>query len=113
MTTVNDQISQFFSFQKEALEPVRAFNGFAAETFERVSRQNYAVLGDFLNFAVEQARLPGKSADASEYFARQLEYSRAFGEQLVRRTQEYLEIAGSFQAKAAQVTAAAKQPKAA
>jgi len=120
MTTVNDQINQFFSFQKEALEPVRAFNGFAAETFERLSRQNYAVLGDFINFAVEQARLPAKAADASEYFARQLEQSRAFGEQLVRRSQEYLEIAGSVQAKATQAatqatqaTVAAAKPKAA
>jgi phasin family protein len=104
MTTVNDQMNQFWSFQKEALEPMRAFNGFAAEAFERVSRQNYAVLGDFINFAVEQARLAGKSTDASEYFARQMEQSRAFGEQLVRRSQEYLEIAGSVQAKATQVT---------
>lgn len=113
MTNVNEQINQFWSFQKEALEPMRAFNGIAADAFERVSRQNYAVLGDMLNFAVEQARLPAKASDASELFARQMEYTRAFGEQLARRTQEYLDIAGTFQAKAAQVTLAATQPKAA
>jgi hypothetical protein len=43
-----------------------------------------------------------------------MEFSRAFGEQLVRRTQEYVDIAGSVQAKAqAQATAAASQIKAA
>lgn len=113
MTTVNDQINQFWSFQKEALEPARAISGIAADTFERLSRQNYALLGDLVNFAVEQARLPGKAADANEYFNRQVEYTRVFGEQLARRTQEYLEIAGGFQAKAAQVTLAATQPKSA
>jgi hypothetical protein len=42
-----------------------------------------------------------------------MEFTRAFGEQLARRTQEYVEIAGSVQAKAQQATDAANQTKAA
>lgn len=117
MTTLN-QFPNIPGFQKEALEPLRAFNGVAVEAFERLSQQNYAVLGDCINFAVEQARLPTNVASYSEFLARQMEFSRAFGEQLVRRTQEYVDIAGSVQAKAqaqaqAQATAAASQIKAA
>lgn len=111
MTNLN-QFPNVFAFQKEALEPLRAFNGVAVDAFERLSQQNYAVLGDYINFAVDQARLPTNIANYGEFLARQIESTRAFGEQLVRRTQEYVEIAGSVQAKA-QATVAASQNKAA
>lgn len=100
MTTQNEQFTNFIGFQKEALEPIRAANGMAADAFERLSRQNYAVLGDYLNFAVEQARLPTQTADYTQYLARQMEQARTFGEQLVRRSQEYVDILSAFQAKA-------------
>ena len=100
MTTQNDQFANFLGFQKEALEPVRAANGMAADAFERLSRQNYAVLGDYINFAVEQARLPAQTADYTQYLAKQMETARLFGDQLVRRSQEYMDIMSAFQAKA-------------
>lgn len=109
MTTQNDVFTNFTSFQKEALEPIRAANGVAAETFERLTRQNYAVLGDFINFAVEAVRLPTKVADYNELMAKQMETARAFGEQAVRRSQEYVEIVTAFQAKAQATTQAAVQ----
>jgi hypothetical protein len=43
MTTQNDVFANFTNFQKEALEPIRAANGVAAETFERLTRQNYEI----------------------------------------------------------------------
>lgn len=100
MTTQNDQFANFLGFQAEALEPIRAANGMAADAFERLSRQNYAVLGDYLNFAVEQARLPTQAADYSQYLGRQMETARLFGDQLVRRSQEYMDILSAFHAKA-------------
>lgn len=99
-TAQNDQFANFIGFQKEALEPMRAANGMAADAFERLSRQNYAVLGDYINFAVEQARLPTQTADYTQYLARQMETARLFGDQLVRRSQEYMDIMSAFQAKA-------------
>jgi phasin family protein len=100
MTTQNDVFANFTSFQKEAIEPLRAATSVAADTFERLARQNYAVLGDYINFAVEQARLPAKTTNYGEFVAKQLETARAFGEQAVRRSQEYVEIVTAFQAKA-------------
>jgi hypothetical protein len=100
MTNQNDQFANFLGFQKEALEPMRAANGMAADAFERLSRQNYAVLGDYINFAVEQARLPTQTTDYTQYLARQMETARLFGDQLVRRSQEYMEILTAMQAKA-------------
>lgn len=113
MTTQNDVFANFANFQKEALEPIRAANGVAVETFERLARQNYAVLGDYINFAVEAARLPAKTTDYSELLSKQMETARAFGEQVVRRSQEYVEIVTAFQAKAvAQATTQAPVSKA-
>ena len=106
MTTRNDSFTSFTGFQKEALEPVLAATGVAADAFERLSRQNYAVLGDYINFAVEQARLPIQASDYTQFLAKQMEHARIFGEQLVRRSQEYVEIMSAFQAKA-QATAQA------
>ncbi|MEO8225219.1 MAG: phasin family protein [Gammaproteobacteria bacterium] len=108
MKTQNDTFTNFTAFQKEALEPIMAANTVAADAFERLSRQNYAVLGDYLNFAVEQARLPTQTTDYSQFVAKQMEHARIFGEQIARRSQEYVEIMTAFQAKAqakAQATA--------
>ncbi len=112
MTTPTDPFATFLGMQKEALEPLRAANSMAADAFERLSRQTYAVLGDYVNFAVEQARLPAQAADYTQYVARQMEHTRLFGDQLVRRSQEYLDLVTSLQAKA-QGTLQAAAPKAA
>ena len=105
MTTLNDQFQKYIDFQRQAFEPMRTFGGIAAETFERIARQNYTLLGDYVEFAVEQAKLPAQSADFNDYFGKQIERSRAFGEQLVKRAQEYADIARTAQEKT-QVAAA-------
>lgn len=109
MTNQNDVFANITNFQKEALEPIRAANGVAADTFEKLSRQNYAVLGDYINFAVEQAKLPAKTGDYNEYLAKQMETARSFGELVTRRSQEYVEILSAFQAKAQATAQAAVQ----
>lgn len=93
MTNPNEQIQKLVDFQREAFEPFRAYSDVMTQTFERLARQNYAVLGDYLDFAVEQARLPTQSADLTEYVGKQFAQTRAFGEKLTRRSQEYAEIA--------------------
>ncbi len=97
MTIKTNQFQQFAEFQREAFEPFRAFTAVAAETFERLARQNYALLGDYLEFGVEQARLPAQVTDLNDYIGRQITHTRAFGEKLARRAQEYAEIARSAQ----------------
>ena len=97
MTTHNEQFQQFADFQREAFEPFRAFTTVAAQTFERLARQNYAVLGDYLEFSVEQAKLPTQIADANDYVGKQIAHTRAFGEKLAKRAQEYAEIARTAQ----------------
>lgn len=99
MTTVNDQIKQYWESQQEVFAPMRAFGGVAAEGFERFARQNYAVFGDYVEFAVAQFKLPGQARDATDYLGQQFAHTQAFGAKLARRAQEYVEIAQSVQAK--------------
>lgn len=97
MTNQIEQFQKYVEFQREAFEPFRAFTDIAAQTFERLARQNYAVLGDYIEFAVEQVKLPAQVADLNDYVGKQVAFTRAFGEKLAKRTQEYAEIARTAQ----------------
>jgi len=111
MTGYNDQIQKYMDYQRDAFEPFRAFNDVAAQTFERLARQNYAVLGDCIEFAVEQAKLSAHVSDVNDYVGRQIASSKAFGEKLAKRTQEYAEIARVAQDATANVVAEKRAPK--
>ena len=110
MNTVNEQFEKFAALQAEAVEPFKAFGGVAAETFEQITRQNYAVLGDYVEFAVNQAKLPAQIADPKEYLGKQFETTRAFGEKLALRAQEYASIARTAQDQTQNVTTKATKP---
>jgi phasin family protein len=97
MSTTTDPFKPFVDFQREAFEPIRAFTTVAAQTFERLARQNYAVLGDYVEFAVDQAKLPIQASDVNDYLGKQMAHTRAFGEKLAKRTHEYAEIARAAQ----------------
>lgn len=112
MTHASDPIQNLFGLKAEALEPLRAMNGVAADAFERVARENYAVLGACVEFAIGQMRLPATVTDAGEYLARQAETSRSFGEQLLRHTQAYLDIANTVRDQAQAATAPTTKPAA-
>jgi hypothetical protein len=97
MTQNTDSFQQIVDFQREAFEPFRAFTTIASQTFERLARQNYALLGDCMEFAVAQAKLPTQVKDLNEYVGQQITQTRAFGETLAKRTHEYAEIARTAQ----------------
>jgi shikimate 5-dehydrogenase len=112
MSNYSDQFQKYVNLQRDAFEPFRAFTGVAAQTFERLARQNYAVLGDYVEFAVEQAKLPTQVSDFNDYVGKQIAHTRAFGEKVAKRAQQYADIARSAQ-DAATVVATEKRKKAA
>lgn len=106
MTTFNEQFQRYLDLQKEAFEPMRAFGGVAADTFERFARQNYALLGDYVEYAVGQAKLPGEVKDYNDYVAKQIAFNRDFSEKLAKRVQEYVNITRESQAVVQEVATA-------
>lgn len=103
MTNFAEQFEQLSDLQKQALEPARNLGGFTVDAFERITRKNYAVLGDFVNFAVEQARLPAAAASTNELFERQMSAAQGFAELLTGHAQSYVELAKGLQEKAGEV----------
>ncbi len=92
MTTINKQFEQYADIQKQAFEPIRAFGGIAAEAFELLARQNHAIFGDYVDFAVDQAHRAVNTTDLNDYFSQQIETFREFGEQMNERVQQYADI---------------------
>jgi len=106
MTTINEQFQQYADLQKQAFEPMRAFSGVAADTFERLAQHNYEVLGDYIEFAVGQAKLGGEARDLNDLVGQQVARSRVFGEKIAQRAQEFASIAGATQKEATEVAQA-------
>lgn len=92
MTSFVDNLEQFSELQKQGLEPVRDFTVFAVEAFEKIARQNYALAGDVLDFAVSQAKLPVDISEPKDLFERQVASNKAFAELLTDRANEYVEL---------------------
>lgn len=104
MNKLNEQFEKYATFQAEAFAPFRAFGDVAAETFEKLARENYQVLGDYVDFAVNQAQLPANAKDFNEYIGKQIDVNRAFGEKLAARAEEYAAIVRRAQDRAQEVT---------
>ena len=92
MTNFVENFEKFSDLQKQGLEPVRNLTAFAVETFEKLARQNYAVYGDVLDFAVSQAKLPVNVVEPKELIERQVASTKAFAELLTDRAKEYVEL---------------------
>jgi hypothetical protein len=105
MTNLNEQFQKFWDYQTGLAAPMRTFGTIAAETFERVARQNQAVLGDCIDFAVEQVKLATQVTDVTEYSGKQLAHTQSFGEKIARRVHEYAEIAQAAQARTQNIAA--------
>lgn len=103
MTVLADNLEKFAELQKQGLEPIRHFTGFAVDAFEKVARQNYAFYGDVLEYAVSAARLPVEVSEPKELFERQAASNKAFGELLRQRANEYVELGRDFQATATEL----------
>jgi hypothetical protein len=50
---MNEQMKKFADMQAKSLEPMRVFSALAAEAGEQLMRQNHAVMGDFVEYAVK------------------------------------------------------------
>jgi hypothetical protein len=96
MTSFVENFEKISDLQKQGLEPVRNFTVFAVDAFEKLVRQNYAFYGDVIEFTVAQAKLPVEIAEPKELFERQVASTKAFGELLTNRVNQYVELGKSF-----------------
>ncbi len=100
---MNEQFKQMFDAQSGGLEPLRAFAALSTETAEQFARHNYAVAGDFLEFATKSANLPLSGDDVQAVAAAQAAEVTSFAELMGTRATEYSDMAQAFGTKARDV----------
>lgn len=104
MTEVNEQIEQLTDIQRRAMEPASAFGSYAIDTFEAFMRQNFAVMGDCVDYARTQAKLLGQADNVSDYVGQQVDQGRNFAEKMAQHVQQYATLANNAAREAADVT---------
>lgn len=104
---MNEQFKKMFDVQTPSFEPLRAFAALSTEAAEQVARHNYAVAGDFLEFATKAANLPLSGDDVQAVAAAQAAEVTTFAELMGTRATEYSDMAQSFGTKARDAAEAA------
>ena len=94
--SVNEQMQQFGDMQQRSLEPMRAFGAVAVDAFEQVTRKNYALVGDMIDYTIKQASLPLKGEGINETIAAQISEGKAFAELMNQRSGEYMDLISSL-----------------
>lgn len=112
MKSVNEQFAEMQKKTMESLEPMQNMNSLAAEAFERIARKNYDLMGDLVEYAVAQIKMPGNGANMQEVYEQRVAETRAFAEKVNARAAEYVELAGELGEKAQSSAATAVAQKA-
>lgn len=89
MSGYTQQFEKMASAQKEFLEPMKKMNEFAVDAFEKMTRHNYQVAGDFVDFSVEQARAVAAVDGVAGLFEQQVAAAQSFADLIGKRTGEY------------------------
>ncbi|NND91023.1 MAG: phasin family protein [Granulosicoccus sp.] len=112
MKSVNEQFAEMQKKTLDSLEPVKNMNSVAAEAFERIARKNYDLMGDLVDYAVAQVKMPSTEANLQDVYEKRVADTKAFAEKVNERAAEYVALAGELgelvQSKAATGAAAAK-----
>ena len=93
---MNEQMKNFADMQAKSVEPMRAFSALAADACEQLMRQNFAVMGDCVEFTMKQAQVTFNPEAVSETTSAQVADATAFGELLGARASEYVEMGSDF-----------------
>jgi hypothetical protein len=117
MKSVNEQFAEMQKKTLESLEPMQNMNVLAAEAFERIARKNYDLMGDLVDYAVAQVKMPNANANLQEVYEQRVAQTKAFAEKVNERAAEYVALAGELgemaQTKAGTTQAAPTAPRAA
>lgn len=98
MTDFTEQFQEFAKLQSEFMKPVREMSGVNVDSFETLTRLNYSVQGDIVDYTIEQAQLAASADNIASLMSKQYETAKAFSEKMSARASEYSDIAKEYQA---------------
>ncbi len=96
MKTVNEQIAEMQKKTLESLEPMQNMNNLAAQAFERIARKNYDLMGDLVDYAVSQVKVPANPNNIQEVYEQKVAETKAFADKVNERAKEYVALAGEL-----------------
>lgn len=96
MKSVNEQFAEMQKKTMESLEPMQNMNNVAAQAFERIARKNYDLMGDLVDYAVAQVKLPEGEVDVQKVYEQRVAETKAFADKVNARAAEYVELAGEL-----------------
>ena len=82
--------------QSRGVENAFALARAATSVFERIARQNYAVMGDVVDYSLEQIRIPTRHSDPRAVLEAQAAGTRGLAERARARADEYAAIVGEM-----------------
>ncbi len=92
---MKEQLEQFTRLQRETLESMQDKGATAVDYFEKVARFQLDVMGDVIDFTVEQAKVAANSENPSDYFNKQIDGAASLAKTVESRTNEYIELLSS------------------
>ena len=92
----SDSTARIAEMQTRGLENALAFGRAATGVFERLARQNYAVMGDVVDYTLAQMRIPTQHADPRAALEAQAAGTRGLAEKARARADEYVALAGEM-----------------
>ncbi len=95
-TEFNEQFAEMQKKTLEGLEPMQNMGNVAAQAFERIARKNYDLMGDLVDYAVTQAKMPEGELDAQKVYDQRVAETKAFADKVNARAAEYVELAGEL-----------------
>jgi len=90
--------SAFMDASKKAFAPAVKLNELSASAFERIARQQYAFVGEMLEFSLKQLQLASTARDFNDLTSRQIELSTQFAERATQRSQDLIKASTEHQA---------------
>lgn len=94
--TVNEQMKQFAELQAKSMEQMLPYATLAADATSELLRKNYEVMGDWVDFTVEQSQLPLNGDAPSEVAEAQMVAAKKLSETMTARAAEFAEMAKNW-----------------
>ncbi|MFK8082759.1 MAG: hypothetical protein AB8B97_20965 [Granulosicoccus sp.] len=96
MKSVNEQFAEMQKKTMESLEPMQNMNTVAAQAFERIARKNYDLMGDLMEYAVAQVKMPEGEVNVQQVYEQRVAETKAFADKVNERAAEYVALAGEL-----------------
>jgi phasin family protein len=98
MAAKHQDLSTYLDFARRAAAPVARLNELAARNVERTARLQYDLIGDWMQFAIDQMHATVTARDVGTLLSRQAEITGQFVEKASRRQQDLARMSADSQA---------------